>query len=424
MHSVLPHRWLERRLLVSGGRRVAYYTIAHNLYSLLAGGFEIALILRLTGSFERIVFFNLLFYILLYLAFVGGTLLIRSGRASRGFRIDLAVQAVGCGYVMLNFAHLGDSLILAGFFVFKGVSEGLFWSTRHSALIHSVADDRRDRWSLGLQTVTIVMGIVLPVLSGFAISYLVFPVPTAPGVQELPAGYFPVYALTGILALAALILSPKLAITPQIVHLHRVAALRRAPGKRPWLGYLFGGAFASICVSLSVGILNFHVLKTEFQLGLFASWIAAASALFFFGVRTLVQRFSLTRVKMVFLGISGEFFSRLTFTLFPSVGGLVAKSLLDSFIVPLRSLFGENILRRRIELLSAGQGLSVAEGILFQETVLLIARVFCCLVLIMVLNVWNFDPVAVARTLLAVFMLYPFVDFLFLRTLDRGNRPR
>lgn len=416
-----PARWVERRLLVSGGRRVAFYTIAHNLYSLLAGGFEIALILRLTGSFERIVFFNLLFYVLLYVAFIGGTLLIRSGKASRGFRLDLAVQVLGCGYMMVNFHQLSNSWILAGFFLFRGLSEGLFWSTRHSALIHCVADERRDHWSLMLQTVTIVMGIVLPVLSGFAISYLVLP--GAPdGSSTLPVGYFPVYALTGFLALGALVVSPRLAIPPQVVHLHRVASLRRAPGKQAWLGYLLCGAFASIAVSLSVGILNFHVLKTEFRLGLFASWIALASAVFFFGVRKLIQRLSLTRVKMVFLGTSGEFLSRLTFLVFTSVPGLIGKSLLDSFIAPLRSLFGENILRRRVEVLTAGRGLSVAEGILFQETFLLISRVACCLVLILILNVWNWDPVTVARSLLAVFMVYPFVDFLFLRTIDRGNR--
>jgi len=421
MHSVWPSRWLERRLLVSGGRRVAFYTIAHNFYSLLAGGFEIALILRLTGSFERIVFFQLLFYILLYLAFIGGTVLIRSGKASRGFRIDLAVQALGCGYMMLNFSHLGNSLVLAGFFLFKGISEGLFWSTRHSALIHCVADERRDHWSLTLQTVTIVMGIVLPVLSGFAISYLVLPGSGSAGAQPLPSGYFPVYALTGFLALTALVLSPRLAIPPQVVHLRRVASLRRAPGKGAWLGYLFFGAFASISVSISVGILNFSVLKTEFRLGLFASWIAVASAVFFFGVRRLVQRFSLTRVGMVLVGSTGEFLSRLTFSVFTSVPGLIGKSLLDSFIVPLRSLFGENILRRRVELLSANRGLSVAEGILFQETILLFARASCCLVLIGVLNFGAFDPVQVARTLLVLFMAYSFVDFLFLRTIARGN---
>lgn len=422
MRKYLPSRWFERRLLVSGGRRVAYYTIAHNLYSLLAGGFEIALILRLTGSFERIVFFNLLFYVLLYFAFIAGTLLIRSGKASRGFRLDLVAQALGCAYMMLNFAHLGNSLVLAGFFLFRGVSEGLFWSTRHSALIHCVADDRRDHWSLALQTITIVMGIVLPVLSGFAITYLLWPVPGAGVANTLPAGYFPVYALTGLLAVGALVLSPRLAIPAQVVHLHRVSSLRRAPHKRAWLGYLVGASFGSLCVSISVGILNFHVLKTEFQLGLFASWIAVASAVFFFGVRKLVQRFSLTRVKMVFLGASGEFFSRLTFTAFTTVPGLIAKSLLDSFIVPLRSLFGENILRRRVELLTASRGLSVAEGILFQETILLLARTSCLVLLIAILNVWTFDPVSVARTLLVVFMAYPFVDFFLLRTIDRGNR--
>jgi len=422
MSLVLPSAWFERRFAFTGGRKVAYYTVAHGLYTLLAGGFEIALILRLTGSFERIVVFNLLFYVLLYLAFVGGTLLLRSGKASRGFRLDLGAQVLGCLYMMVNFGNLANPWVLAGFFLFKGTSEGLFWATRHSALIHCIRDEDRDRWSLALQTVTILMGVILPVLSGFVISELVFPVPGPGAGPTLPAGYFPVYALTAFLGLGALVFSPRLTLPPQLVHVHRVASLGRAPGKTAWLAYLSLGAFVSISVNLSIGILNFHVLKTEFQLGLFASWIAAASAVFFFGVRKLLSRFPLTRIRMVLVGSSGEFLSRATFTLFTSVGGLIAKSLLDSFVVPLRSLFGENIVRRRVELLSAGRGLSVAEGILFQETVLLLSRVFCCLVLIVVLNLLTFDPVTVARTLLILFLFYSFVDFTFIRMIDRGNQ--
>ena len=418
----LPHRWLERRLLVSGGRRIAYYTIAHNLYSLLAGGFEIALILRLTGSFERIVFFNLLYFILLYAAFVGGTLLLRSGKAGRGFRLDLLVQVVMCFYMMVNFAHLGNSLVLAGFFLLKGTSEGLFWSTRHSALIYSVHNDRRDRWSLGLQTVTIVLGVILPVLSGFAITELVWPVPTQTGVHPLPVGYFPVYALTGFLALGALVCSPGMRIAPQTVHLRPMASLRRSPFVASWVGYQSCGAVVSISVTIAVGILNFTVLKTELNMGLFSSAIALASAFFFFGIRQVIRRFNLTRVKMVALGSSGEFLSRLVFTVFPTVPGLIGKSLLDSFIVPLRSLFGENIVRRRVELLTTGRGLSVAEGVLFQETILFVARVIGCLGLIVVLDTLKFDPATVARWVLVIFLGYSFIDFTFLRTIERGNR--
>ncbi len=422
MPSLLPQVFLERRVLTTGARRVTYFTIAHNLYSFLAGGFEIALILRLTGSFERIVGFNLLFYGLLYVAFVAGTFLIQSGKASRGFRLDLLAQVFGCAYMMVNFGSLSNPLVLAGFFLFKGVSEGLFWSTRHSALLSCVTDAERDHWSLVLQTVTIVLGVILPLLSGFVISYLILPAPTSGGSRLLPGGYFPVYALTGFLALGALVCSPRLTIAPQTVHLKKVARLRRVGGNRAWMGYLACGAFVSFSVNTSVGILNFSVLKTEFNMGLFSSWIALASAAFFFGVRQLLRRVALTRVKLVFVGSSGEFFSRLVYFFFPTVPGLIGKSLLDSFILPLRSLFGENVIRRRIELLTARQGLSLAEGILFQETVLLVARVVCCLALMVILDTLALDPVTVARAFLLVFLGYSFVDFTFIRMIERGNR--
>jgi MFS family permease len=415
-------RWLEQRILTSGGRRIAYYTVAHTLYSLLAGGFEIALILRLTGSFERVVFFNLLYFIFLYAAFALGTVSMRSGRASRLFRWDLSIQVLGSLYVMAMFAHLGNSQILAAFFLFKGTAEGLFWSSRHSALIHCVTDDRRDHWALALQTVTIIMGVILPVLSGFAISYLVLPVPLPSGTSPLPAGYYPVYALTAILVLLALLASPRLTIPRQRVSLRSLARLVWAPQKLVWLGYLAASTVAGFTLATALGVLNFAVLKTEFNMGLFSSWIAVASAVFFFGVRRLVRRVPVPRIRMVLVGGSGDFLSRLVYTLFLTVPGLVGKSLLDSFIVPLKGLFGDNILRRRVELLMATRGVSAAEGLLFQETVYFLARMVGCALLIAVLGAFPFGPVPVARTLVVLLLLYPFVDVAFIRALDRGNR--
>lgn len=421
MPSFSPRRWIERRFLGSGGRKIAYYTVAHTLYSVLAGGFEIALILRLSGGFERIVAFNLLYFVLLYAAFVVGTVSMRSGRASRLFRWDLLTQVLGCSYLMTCFSWLGNPLVLAGFFVFKGIAEGLFWSSRHSALIYCVTDDRRDHWALALQTVTIVMGVILPILSGFAISYLVLPV-AAPGPSGLPTGYFPVYALTGLLVFGALLASPTMVIPRQTVRFQSLVTLRRAPQKRVWLGYVAASTMAAFILTTVLGILNFSVLKTEFNMGLFSAWIALASAVFFLGVRRLVKRFPVQRIQMVLVGASGDSLSRLVYLAFLSMPGLVGKSLLDSFIVPLKGLFGDNIVRRRIELLAHRQGVSVAEGLLFQETVYFLARLIGCGLLLLVLGLLPFGPVAVSRGFLLILLLYPFVDFAFIRALDRGNK--
>jgi len=39
-----------------------------------------------------------------------------------------------------------------------------------------------------------------------------------------------------------------------------------------------------------------------------------------------------------------------------------------------------------------------------------------------VLTLLTFDPVTIARFLLTAFLLYSFVDFAFIRTIDKGNR--
>lgn len=413
---------LDARLFTTDGRKVAFYTLAHSLYTLLAGGFEIALILRLTGLIERVVFLNFFVYILLYLAFAGGTLLLRSGKVSRSFRLDLATQAAACLYMLVNFDNLSNSLILAGFFVFKGISEGFFWSTRHSALLHSVGDAQRDGWALKLQTATIVLGIVLPIISGFVISYLVLPATPAAGTAPLPSGYYPVYALTGCLALLALLVSPRLRIPAQTVSFRKTMALRKVKHSRDWIAYSACGTVSSVTVLMAVGILNFHVLKTEFNMGLFASWIALASAVFFWLVNLARRRLSLPRLGMVLAGDLGDIASKTLYAFCLNLPTLIGKSLLDSFIVPLRGVFGENILRRRAELMAHHNGLSIAEAILFQETVLLVARAITCVGLMVILNLVNASPVPTARLLLFIFMGYGIIDFLFIRRINRGNQ--
>jgi len=418
----LPSRWLERTLLTSESRKVTFYTLVHNLYALLAGGFEIALILRLTGSFERIIFFNLIYFLLLYVFFVVGTYLLRSGKASRGFRLDLLVMALSCFYLIAGFGSLGNPLILAGFFALKGVSEGIFWSTRHLAILHCVADEGRDRWSMNLQIMAIVLGIILPVLSGFAINYLVWPTAAPAGISVIPTGYLSVYALTGVLATLALVVSPYLTISPQTLRLKPLLATVKAPRQGSFTAYLFFADLNWVVVTIALGILNFSVLKTEFNLGLFASWVAAASAVFFLGIARLLTRYPLSRVRMVLIGNSGDAASRFLYLLFPTVPGLITKSLLDSFVVPLAFVFGENIVRRRIELLSREQGLSLAEAVLYQESLYLLSRILCCTVLWLLLQGSGWDPASAARTLLLVFAAYGFVDFLLLRSIDRGNK--
>ena len=157
-------------------------------------------------------------------------------------------------------------------------------------------------------------------------------------------------------------------------------------------------------------------------MGLFASWIALASAGFFFVIHRLRRHFQLPRIGMVALGDMGDICSRTVYWLFFSLTGLIAKSLLDSFIVPLRAVFGENILRRRVELIASQHRLSIAEAILFQESVILAGRVFTCSSLIIIFTLIKADPVPTARILLMVFLAYGLIDFFFVRRIMRGNQ--
>jgi hypothetical protein len=79
--------------------RLAYYIITYGLYTAIAGSFDVAFTLRITGSFAALSSLYLFYYTSLTASFVFSTFLVSSGRFSRGFRFNLFFQA-SIGFLM------------------------------------------------------------------------------------------------------------------------------------------------------------------------------------------------------------------------------------------------------------------------------------------------------------------------------------
>lgn len=411
---------LKNKIFTNQSRKLFYYSIAHTIYSTLAAPFEIVLALRLVGSFQKIIFFYFALYFLLFVAFVLGSYLIRHGKASRSFRLDLVLQASACLFIVIFFNKLSNPFILIFFFMLRGLSEGFYWSVRHAAILFAVKDSDRDSFGLRLQSIQIMLAITLPAISGFIISFIDINQSLIEG--TLPSGYFPVFLVCAIFIILALLASPHFLISKQELSIKKISILATNKKNKAYMAVLFISSFAGIGIVLSVGILNFSVLKKEFAMGIFASLIALASAVFFFTMQKFKNKIRIERLKMTGIGAFFETSSRLVYLLFPTFYGLVIKSMLDGFLVPLKNLFGENILRIRIEQNAHEYNLSRSESILFQESVVFIARMSALLVLALVFFGTSFSLTTIALTILGIFSVSSILEFFMYRIIDLNNK--
>ncbi len=399
------------RLFRRDSSRVAYYIVTYALYTAIAGSFDVAFTLRVTGSFAALTGLYLLYYSSLTIAFVVSTLLASSGRFSRSFRGNLLFQA-GIGFLMFFALPTKEQpLVLIPYFMMKGVSEGLFWSTRHASMTCLLQNDQRDRFLLSVQAGTIAVSVSMPFLAGLFMHF-----------SSVRAGYSGVYVAAALAALIAFALGPRVVAEapsrPDLRKFRRYVASRET---RSWRTYIFASSINNALAIFAAGVLNVYVLKTEFNIGMFASGAAALSAVFILGVRRHIQGKSIRRVGFVAMGAAGDFAGRVVYVAFLSVPALLFKAVCDSFLSPLRSIFAENIVRRRSDLMAEHEGYSPLEPYLFQEIVILFARFVGFLASGLAFSLFAIGPFKAARFILLILSFAPFIDLYLIDRIEREN---
>jgi len=399
------------RFFTKNASRIAYYVITYALYTAIAGSFDVAFTLRITGSFTTLAVLYLFYYSCLALSFVLSTFLVSAGRFSRGFRFNLFFQA-SIGFLMFFAMPTKDQpLILLPYFMLKGVSEGFFWSTRHASFTCLTDNEHRDRFLLSLQVGAIVVSVSMPFLAGLFMRF-----------NSVRGGYSGIYIAAAGAALLSLILGPRIVTAPPVrPDLRKFRTFLFSPSNRSWRNYIFFSSINGTLALFSAGILNFGVLRTEFNLGMFTSAVALLSAVFILNIRRRIKGKNIRRIVFVSIGASGDMAGRIAYTAFLNIPALVFKAFCDSFLTPLRAIFAENIIRRRSDLMAAHEGYSSLEPYLFQELFILGARLLafsCCAVLFTFFSV---GPFVAARIILAVLALAPLVDVQLLRRIEKEN---
>jgi hypothetical protein len=422
---------LKERLSGPPARRAAYYTLAQAAYTCLAGAFEMPMAFRLAGRIDLVAFVYAFFYATLFGGFALGMILVREGRASFVYRLAFGLWAALSLGAAAFFPLMRGILALVCYFFVRGLAEGLYWAARHRAFLWSVRDSGRDRFALRLQSLVVSLSVVLPLLGGFAITYLGPSIGAASGSGGLPSGYVPVFLFTGLVMLAALACSPSLEIGRSPVSFRAAFRIFRLEEARSWRAYIAFIGFAGGLVTIAAGVQTFGVLKTEFNIGALNAGIAALSGLFFFVLGKYLAGRRGVRTTGVLVGAVADFTSRAVYALAPTTGGLALKSVLDALAVPLKSLLGENVQFALIERLAraerTGVGrVSVAELYLFREFLLWVTRLAACAAtgLALFLLARSGDPEAprlTARLLLAVAAPVALVEYLFVHSFARAN---
>jgi hypothetical protein len=383
---------------------------------------------------------------------------LRSGRASTLFRFAAVLWTALAFSVAAFFPLIRGLGVLVLYFTVRGLADGFFWAARHRSFLWTVHNSGRDQFALKLQAITVSLSIVLPILGGFAITYvdrslnLSGDANLASGI--LPAGYRPVFFIAGCVTLVGLLLSPRLRIGESPLSLRSIASLLKRREARAWCAYICLGGSVGAMLAVAAGIQTFGLLKTEFRVGALTASIALVSSVTFFVLGKLAARLSQMRLGGVLIGSLADFSSRCIYALAPTTVGLVVKSLLDALLVPLKNLLGENVIFELIERLGGGKNdvktstndsangvspleadqravsppavASSAELYVFREFFIEFARIAGCMVagaVFLAISATGVEqaPQISARVLIGLSAPMTIVEYLFIRSFARDN---
>ena len=256
-----------RPRLLSGGldRRASCLVLVHGAYNasnLLAGTFLSIFLWRASHDLAPIAVYSGLSALMIPIMFVANGLALR--RMGAGASIRLGLFGNGLSYLLILL--LGNDaphwVVLLG--LFRGMSEGFYWSGFHLVTYDTTSDRDRDRYFGAQATTSLMLTATLPPMAGAIIAM-------GTNVGGTDRGYQLVFALSSIVLMAAMVLAGRLpsSARPRLA-LHRVATLARRNPDWRWVTWArLADGFTGSLMGLVLTILMFLVLKNEQQVGNF-----------------------------------------------------------------------------------------------------------------------------------------------------------
>jgi hypothetical protein len=400
-HYHRPNFHTLHHLLFSPSRKLSYYMLNYSAFLTLIGTFEIALLFRLYNSIQIIIIYYLFYYTVVSITFHLIPIIFKEIHLSRILKCSMFFCALGCLMGIIFYSSLNSLFFILIFSLFKGIGSGLYWLPRHYGYIKFLNNSDRDSYRITLTTLFTIISILIPIITGFIITYVsLF---TLPENELLPNGYIFIFILGVVLNLVSLTFAPriedKLEYTSSSKNICKLLFNKELKDIRNYLFYLSG--YGEILL-IAIGVLNFILLKNEFNLGLYGTLISALGILYLMFIKKLEIKEHIQRKRFILIGTIGDTLSFIIFSALPNLVGITIFTIFSTIFVPLKYIFGDNIYFEKLEEKSKKLKLKLTDLIIFDETCHWIARTFFLTLFLIFTQLVTYDPVFTARIVIFI----------------------
>lgn len=411
-HITLPHVVKNR----SG--ELAYFVVLHSVFWALIGTFEVALIYKLTGSFAIYFITDYIHKLVIFLTFLIIPHFAPKVNMFYIFKLSTLYQIFLCGFLMYFYPHLANLWILAIYAVFKGIWGGLFWFGNHMTTLLVVKDNDRDGYGLSLQAAQILIPVFVPLFGAFIISE--FPNVLMTSSTNISSGYFGLFFAGLVLSILTLAFAPHFHVVKEFRFSYlKVFKLIKSPRVQLLRTAMTLDCLQSELLIASALILSYIILGSEVNLALYISSIHIIAAVYYVYLKKFKAQKNIDRQRLFQFGVSGDIASRLLFVFNNNIYGLLVKASVDTFLVPLKNIFGGNSIKHHLERTSRQFKISREELIVFQELCHICVRTTTISLVILFAFVLKVDLELLCKTFIVLSSILAFINYFNVKKINK-----
>jgi MFS family permease len=414
-NTLVHHFQFLDHLFYSDDNQAGYYLMMNNVHMMLIGAFEVPLIYRLTGSIEMILLYYLIFYLIVGISLILSAKIFYQNTIGGLFRISIIFNILLTSGLVIFYSSLANLWVLMGYAFLRGIRDGIYWYGNHYVMLDVVKDDKRDNFVLTLQSISVILPIVFPLMGGLIITFANFESNTQLN-QFLPNGYLAIFILDLLFSLMSYIYSPDLVKKIESsVSYRQVLKLFVDKRVKHLRNYLAFDTSQIVLLSTALSLMNFLILKNEANLGFFSSILAFVASFYFIFLKKINQKVQLNKLKLYFFGNIGEVVSRLFYFSFTNIYGLIIKATFNSLVLPLKQIFGDLLLMKKYTDISQKTNVNKITLHVFQETLFMISRTVVIALFLIAVHFLKVSPTDFCRMILLITGFIVFFDYPLLK---------